>query len=228
MRKSNQKNEYKYLNRCRYCMEDLHTKVELIDYLSKKTILCGKCRNQMQPLFQMFYIKEMNVFAFYQYNRFLEGMLFQYKEGRDSALANVFFYDIKTYIEKKYRNYTIVLMPSSTQKNNERGFYALAEMTHQIKLPKISPFVKVSNRKQSRQRIEEREKIKDNMILNPNVLLPKGPLLLLDDVMTTGSTMKSAYTLLAHHEYPLKICVLALHELLLENKIKKQKFNIHF
>ena len=43
----------------------------------------------------------------------------------------------------------------------------------------------------------------------------------LDDVMTSGSTLHRAYTLLKGHRYPIKIAVLALHDLLLVHKSKK-------
>ena len=74
-------------------MEDLSRQEDFIHYLSKESLLCGKCRNQLKPLFQYYQIQEMKVFAFYEYNRFFEGMLFQYKEGRDTALKDVFFFD---------------------------------------------------------------------------------------------------------------------------------------
>ena len=202
-------------------MEDLSRQEDFIHYLSKESLLCGKCRNQLKPLFQYYKIQEMKVFAFYEYNRFLEGMLFQYKEGRDTALKNVFFFDIKEYIEKKYKGSTIVLMPSSMQKTQERGFYAMEEMCRQINLKKISPFVKIKDIKQAKQRIEERQKVDDNMVLNPEVPIPNTPLLLLDDVMTSGATMHRAYTLLKGHRQSIHICVLAIHDLLLCHHIKK-------
>lgn len=163
----------------------------------------------------------MKVFAFYEYNRFLEGMIFQYKEGRDTALKDVFFFDIREYIEKQYKGSTIVLMPSSIQKTQERGFYAMEEMTRQINLKKISPFLKIKDIKQAKQRIEERQKVDDNMVLNPKVPIPNTPLLLLDDVMTSGATMHRAYTLLIEHRQSINICVLALHDLLLCHRSKK-------
>lgn len=216
MCKCNQKNESKYLKNCRYCFDDIYTHEDFIHYLSKASLLCGKCRSKLVPLFQFYQVKGMKVFAFYLYNRFLEGMLFQYKEGRDTALKDVFFDEVKTYIERHYRNHTIVLMPSSIEKTKERGFYAMDEMTYKIRLPKLHPFIKTYNIKQSMQRYEQRDKIQEIMVLKEDVVLPKGPLLLLDDVMTSGATMHRAYTLLKPYR-PLKVCVLAFHELLLED-----------
>lgn len=210
------KNERKYLKYCLYCFKDLHDKEDFIHYLSQSSLLCGNCRRQLVPLFKTYRVKDMDVFAFYLYNRFLEGILFQYKEGRDSALKDVFFYEIKTIIEQKYKGYTLVLMPSSPQKTNERGFYAMEEMTRQIHLPKCMPFMKTANMKQSTMRYAQRNLIEEKMVLDPTVPLPQGKLLLIDDVMTSGSTMHRAYTLLKQHK--IKICVLGFHELLLEQE----------
>ena len=221
MCQSTRTNESNNLNLCRYCFKDVHDHEDLIHYLSKSSIICGNCRQQLKPLYAYYQIQEMEVFAFYEYNQFLEGMIFQYKEGRDTALKDVFFYDIREYIEKNYKGYTIVLMPSSAQKNKERGFYAMLEMTKQINLKKISPFLKTKDMKQSKQRIEARQNIDEIMILNQTMTLPDTPLLLLDDVMTSGSTLHRAYTLLKGHRYPIKIAVLALHDLLLVHKSKK-------
>lgn len=182
--------------------------------------MCGCCRAQLQPVMETRKVQDVKVFVFYVYNRFLEGLLFQYKEGRDRALAHVFFDEIRTYIERTYRRHTLILMPSSMEKTRERGFYPMAEMLEGIRMNKLCPFLKTDNIKQSAQRFVQRTRIQEHIVLNPHVILPEGPLLLIDDVMTSGSTMRTAYQLLCAHHDSIQCCVLSMHELLLESSEK--------
>ena len=108
-------------------------------------------------------------------------------------------------------------MPSSNDKIVERGFLPLKEMLTGINLQMVEPFVKTKAYKQSLQTFENRKNIKDTMILKTGMTLPSTPLLLIDDVCTSGSTLLWAYELLQKHTYKIEALVLSVHPLFVES-----------
>lgn len=159
----------------------------------------------------------------YEYNEFLESMLFQMKEGRDIALAPVFFHDVMKQISKKFRHYVVVRMPSAKEKTMERGFHPLQEMLKSCTLQQIDPFYKTSNHKQSLQSIEHRKIITQVMQKKPDVNLPNRKLLLIDDVCTSGATLRHALHLLHDHKQKIEIITLSAHPLFLQ-ECKERNF----
>lgn len=200
-----------------YCFNDVREGTSLIQYFKKSDVLCGYCRSKMLLYQKWFRIGELSVYALYLYNETLESMLFQFKEGRDVALKEVFLYPYQKEIFDMFKGYTIVYMPSSEKKNKERNFFTLALLYENILLPKLSLLHKKNAYKQTMQKFDERINVKDVIILDKNAKLPNTPLLLVDDVCTSGATLKSAYDLLCKHPYPIKAFVIGVHSLFVEN-----------
>lgn len=195
-------------------------------------MLCGNCLTALEVANKVVRCNGYRMYILYVYNTFIESMLFQYKEGRDIALAPVFFHMIVYQLQIRFRNYVIVLMPSSKEKTLERGFHSLYEMVCYCKLPIIDPFYKIENRKQSLQSFENRKKISQVIKLKPDYILPNKKLLLLDDVCTSGSTIAHAYHLLKHHKCKIDAFVLSAHPRFIldcEKKkcCKKGKFRLY-
>lgn len=205
---------------CILCLEDIHHKQDFFHWLKQDALLCGECRNQLAYVNTFRKLGNMKIHILYSYNDFIENMLFQFKEGRDIALAPVFLHDHKRRIEQMYKGYTMIFMPSSEEKTKERGFYALEEMYKEIKLAKLAPFYKSENRKQSTLHYEERQKIAEVIHLLPKMHLPKKKLLLVDDVCTTGATLKCAYDLLHEHTVEIEAFVLCANPLFLQQDRK--------
>ena len=143
-----------------------------------------------------------------------EGMI---KEGRDIALANVFFQPFLTKLSSKFRHHVIVLMPSSKEKMLERGFLPVREMLKNCPLAIWEPFYKVNNTKQSMQSFENRQFISQVIKRKENETLPGRKLLLVDDVCTSGFTLLSAYHLLKEHKLKVEALVLCAHPLFVES-----------
>lgn len=204
-------NEY-----CSICFEQIDKGCGFLDWLSGDHIICGNCQRLFHISDVDTYIETLPIHVLYQYDEELENLIYQYKESRDIALAPVFFYNHVKQIQKRYKGYHIVIMPSNEEKIKERTFHHMLEMLRDIHLPIIDPFTKTSYRKQSLQTLEERYHIADIITLKQDVDIPDTPLLLVDDVLTTGSTIKAAYHLLKQHTYKIEALLLCAHPRFLE------------
>ncbi len=203
-------------HRCRICFRDIHHHQDFYHWLKPDHLICGACRNEWNRLDRIVTWQDLSIHILYEYNDVLENLLFQYKEGGDVALRDVFFFDTKRMIERRYHDYTIVLMPSSDEKNEERGFYALKEMVSQVSLPQETPFYKSENRKQSTLSYAERQNIADVIRLRDTKQYKNRKLLLVDDVCTSGATLHCAYRLLKPYTNHIRALVLCAHPLFLD------------
>lgn len=202
---------------CRLCFADIQKKQTIVDWLSQDSCLCGQCLMNLKYIALHTRIEKMPLFILYEYNEFIENMIYQFKEGRDIALRDVFFHKFMKKINDKYRHYTIVLLPSSEEKNQERQFLPVREMLCACTLPIIEPFYKIGNHKQSLQSFENRMQIATIIKRKAHVQLPPTKLLLVDDVCTSGSTLKHAYDELKAHTYKIEALVLCANPLFVES-----------
>lgn len=155
-------------------------------FQDKEDILCIQCRRQFSLA--------NHPHVLYLYNDFLRAMLFQYKAMGDLVLAPLFLMDYQKKLKRRYRGYVIVLAPSLQEDNFKRGFASLPWMFRSLGLPMISPFQKTSHYKQATSK--HRENIKEVIAFKENVYLKGKKLLLVDDVMTSGYTIKTCIQLL--------------------------------
>lgn len=203
------------MNTCLICMKDSDEGKKIAEYFSKETCICGNCLHKCEVFDSEFDFQGLHVKTLYLYNDFLESLLFQFKEGKDIALKHVFHELICQKVFDKFKGYTMVYMPSNEKKNNERTFFALEEMYEHITLPKSIHFAKTKEIKQSLQSYENRNKIGN--CIKQIAPLPNTPILLVDDVFTSGSTLISAYQLIKEHTYKIEAFVLCIHPRFVES-----------
>ncbi len=201
---------------CIFCFEDIQKGLSFFDWIRQDSLLCGKCKMKLQKLMVHKRFETFSIFILYLYNDYFESIIYQFKENKDIALKDIFLYDLRQDIFDKFRHHTILVMPSSQEKIKERGFQHLVEMFTIVGLPILDPFEKIYNWKQSLQSFENRCHIKEVIRLKKNIKLPNTPLLLVDDVCTSGSTMKCAYNLLQQHKYIVEALVVSAHPLFVE------------
>lgn len=207
--------------RCLYCFENIQNGLSFQDWLRQDEVLCGNCKAALHVLQLDTSIDQLPLHILYEYNEAMESMIFQMKEGRDIALAPVFFHSFRKKIIDRYRHSTIVLLPSSKEKYAERGFQPMKEMLKGMPMDIIEPFYKSENHKQSLQSFENRAHIDQIIQRKKTIQLPPTPLLILDDVCTSGSSLKRAYDLIKEHTYKIEALVLCAHPLFVESCDKK-------
>lgn len=196
---------------CRICFRELDDKRPLISWLFDQPIICYPCQKQFVRFQKQCHDDEISVYAYYLYNDFMENLLFQYKESRDIALAPVFLNAIHQDFIDRFRHATLVPMPSSDAKTKERGFVPLLKMLENEKVAICDCLMKKGAYKQSRQRGKSRENIREMMQFKEEVPLPKGRIILFDDVLTSGNTLKTARRLFLQHGIETECVVLSIH-----------------
>ncbi len=153
--------------------------------------------------------KTVHCLAFYPYEEKIRELLYQFKGCYDVELAGVFFDYQRRYLSLRFRGYVIVPIPSSSSSNEARGFNHVIEMAKSIGLPILPLLKKNCDFKQSDLSLEERKKVGDNLSLISKKSLEGKKILLLDDVYTTGSTIRACLNLLSSLK-PTKLRVLVM------------------
>lgn len=182
---------------CPICFHELEDGITFLEYFFSNDVICGNCRQQFIENKRVYEYKNIRVHAFYLYDDFMENLLFQYKEARDIALKDIFLWKKKEKVNDIFRHAKCVIMPSSIEKVQERGFHHLEKMLECCDIQLDFCLKKTKNYKQSKQRSINRMKI--SSILEKEYI-PSGKFYLFDDVVTTGNTLMRAASLLSNDE----------------------------
>ena len=154
-------------------------------------------------------IGNLDVLTLYNYDGFFRDLLIQYKECYDEALAPVFLYMLKDYIRLRYRGYKLLFVPSSKTKINERGFNHLELIFKDIKLDIINGLYMKEDMIQEGKNLSERKKIIDNYVYSGKKY---NKVLVVDDVLTSGSSVLGVYNAIKPYANKVDILVLSRKE----------------
>ncbi len=208
---------------CLMCQKEMEESRNYYDLLFSEDLLCKTCREQWKEG-KKFQFHGVDAYADYIYNDAFSDCLVQMKELGDEALKDVFLWNQKKRLRRMYRGYTLALLPSSKSKVEHRGFSHLREIYGCLGLPMIEPFEKLVDEDQKKLNQQEREKMEGKIRLKENVILPR-KIVLCDDVLTTGSTMKGALSCIKNQNLKIKIHVCSIVELKKKDKyVKKSEY----
>lgn len=189
---------------CLYCDKKIE-KYSLSDILFDEDLLCHECRSSMPIRKRKTRIEDLEVEYFYDYNSLFKSLLIQYKECFDEALSQVFLHKIKDYIKIRYFGYKILYVPSSKEKLESRGFDHLRLIFNTLGFKEVTGICQKQEMSQRGKGKRARSQMVNNYIYNGG---PQNKVLIVDDVMTTGSSLLGVY--LAIKPYCKKIKALVL------------------
>lgn len=184
----------------------MFTEGTIEEILFRDDLLCSNCRSKWVENKKDIKLGPYIVKSSWEYNDAFRSTLIQYKECYDEALKDVFLYPVRKKIRHYLCGYTLILMPSTKERLEERGFSHLKFMFSSLKLPMLEPFITESNQKGKT--LKERKEIGKTMYLKENIHLPY-KIALVDDVYTTGSTLRAALSNIDIKAHKIKIYTVA-------------------
>jgi ComF family protein len=163
-----------------------------IQFFNKNICICSTCFNELAPIFRSFYKDGIHYQILYDYNEKMRNLIFNFKGCFDFELKDIFLCRFVYELRLKYRGYYLVPLPSSKEDDEKRGFNHVIEIFKCLNLPFINCLYKKIHYKQSDLNKAEREKVYEKLdVINGEELTNK-KILIVDDIMTTGSSIKAA------------------------------------
>lgn len=194
---------------CKLCFKDIKN-TSLIGFLNPNLSLCSQCYHRLMPRFINFYVLGFEAMSFYYYDQDIRALLYQFKGCFDYEIAGIFLERYFRETRLKYLGYIVVPIPSFEEDNERRGFNHVIEIFKFLKLPIKNVLVKTSHFKQANHNKKERKNINKHMAINEKQNLTNQKVLIVDDVYTTGSTMKAAIRLIKTlHPKDIKVLVMS-------------------
>ena len=172
-------------------------------------IMCSTCYHQLEWHHQINKFDGVPFESFFDYGPIFQSRIHQYKSLGDIVLGKTFLHQHRDYLKLKYHGYTFVPAPSHEEHMQQRGFYHLDEILVSLGLPIIHIFYKNKPYRQAEQDFQGRQEIHTIIERHKHILMPQ-KIVLFDDVMTTGETIRSMIkSLPIHQKIIIKIIVLA-------------------
>ncbi|MCR5309609.1 MAG: hypothetical protein K6E21_05830 [Bacilli bacterium] len=202
---------------CKNCFNDI-TGLDIFSFVHRNPYVCRKCLNQYNPKFIHFKVDGVKALSLYDYDNYMKDLIYKLKGCFDYELKNSFLDMYKTELSLYYNGYTMIPAPSYIEDDKTRGFNHVIEIFKSLKLTLLEAFEKSEHFKQSDHNFKERKKIKNYLRLKENVVLPN-KVLLVDDIFTTGSTMRTMISALKEHGVTnIKVLVLCKTQLIEKRK----------
>lgn len=192
---------------CLICHQDCNHVVSLFHLLYASPI-CYSCLLNFERVHKSYQLAGYPIFILYKYNHFFKDLLFQYKGQYDIVLKDVFLCTIQKKLQQRYHDYLVVIIPSSKQDNERRGFCPNEQIVTTFSKHIFNGLYKAKPYKQTEQK--DRQGIKKILRLQDGQKLTNRKILLFDDVITSGNTLLAAIALIEqYHPQTIEILVLA-------------------
>lgn len=192
---------------CLNCFEDLEQGI--LDILLVNDPLCYHCREAMGGKKIITKVKGIKIMSAYVYQGLVRTNIILYKERFDEKRAEIFITPLLRHLHLFYTDYEVVYVPSTKLALKRREFDHMSLIAQSIKL-RIIPniLVKSDSVKQSTLDVKQREEVSQYFHILNHELITNKKLILIDDVVTTGASIKACYELL--EPYAKKILVIGL------------------
>ena len=164
----------------------------------------------MNPKFIRFKVDTYSAIALYEYNAFVKKLIYLYKGCFDYELKDIFLNLYYRDFTKRFANYIVIPIPSHKEDDQTRGFNHVIESFQSLGLKIIPALEKTAHHKQAKTNAKNRKDVRKYLRLADCQSINNRKLLIVDDIYTTGSTMKSAINILEkQNPKDIKILVLA-------------------
>lgn len=163
--------------------------------MNKNGSLCNKCISLFEPKFQKFKIDGILALTLFEYDVLMKDLIYKFKGCYDFELHPIFLETFKNELSFIFYGYKMAPAPSFVDDDRKRGYNHIVEIFKSLKLDMLDVFEKTEKFKQADHNFKDRQKIKKYIKIKENAILPN-KILLVDDIYTTGSTMRAMIELL--------------------------------
>jgi competence protein ComFC len=163
----------------------------LLDQQFRHEDLCNDCVRWEEDLGWQGYL-DQNI-SIFLYNDFLKEVMAKYKFRGDYVLSKVFAAYIKGKLPKAD---FYVPIPLSEERLYERGFNQAEAIIKELDLQPTLLLTRIHSEKQSKKKRSERIHLPQVFQVNESIHLEGKSIVLIDDIYTTGSTLRHAAKLL--------------------------------
>nr|WP_263324837.1 ComF family protein [Neobacillus sp. Marseille-Q6967] len=176
-------------NRCKTCCRDL----QLLDEKFQQNEICNDCiRWEEDQEWAGYLEKNTSIFL---YNDFFKEVLAKFKFRGDYLLVKYFANNLKETLQK-INSDCIVPIPLSNERLYERGFNQAEALILEAGYKPVSLLTRLHAEKQSKKSRTERIHISQVFQLDSHQDVEGKSILIVDDIYTTGSTLRHAAKLL--------------------------------
>lgn len=203
-------------NECIICFSPLLKDISLYHLIHKSTI-CTNCIKQFKVINTTISFYHYPLHILYEYNDFFRQLLYQYKGQYDYALKDVFLELYKDQLSTKYKTHIIAVAPSHQDDNQARGFAPIESIARTIFKNVFTGLYKSEKYKQSELSYEQRKTVRNKILIRNKEQLKGKKVLILDDVITSGETLKRCIELIKECEVlQIELMILATRQNLKE------------
>lgn len=159
----------------------------------QQAVICPFCHSKFE-IVKPEQQKTQDIQALFHYNEAMKDFLHQYKFFKDIVLKDVFRFEIAQAL--KNTDAVIVPIPMHPDKIKTRTFAHIDELLKAAGIPYTHLLEKISIESQSSKSKIEREQSAQLFQLKANSKIEDRPHILIDDIVTTGTTLKHAKAIL--------------------------------
>jgi competence protein ComFC len=162
--------------------------------LDDEMVICLECSSGFERSNQKFEDTILkNVTSLYEYNDAMRDYLHQYKFLQDIALAKVFKYELQNVLKSKKN---IIPIPMHPERKVARTFSHVEELLKCARISYSDVLEKKDDETMGEKSKKERLALSPLFKLKTNAIIKYEPYLLIDDIYTTGTTLRHAAALL--------------------------------
>jgi len=194
---------------CKICFKEIRND-DFARLFDGDICLCAKCQSELDPKFISFRIDGYKATAVFEYTPFIKELIYKYKGCFDYELKETFLNLYYKEIKLRYSGYKIIPIPSYIEDDKIRGFNHVVEAFKSLGLKVLPIIKKTAHFKQANHKAKKRSEISKYLVIEEQIDLTKSKVLIVDDIYTTGSTMKAAINLVEKlNPKEIKVLVLA-------------------
>lgn len=199
---------------CKVCFCKI-SRNNFYSFMTKNLYLCDDCKDKISAKFTYFDVEGYRAMAIFNYDSELKQLIYQFKGCFDIELKDVFLERYSREIALIYKGFVVIPAPSYEEENKAREFNHVIEVFSRLNLPMNCCVKKVSPFKQAEHKSKDRSEISKHLEIFNGESLTNKKVLLVDDVYTTGSTIRAMINLIKPFK-PKKIKILVISKTVLK------------